>query len=150
MKKIITIIFYILSITSFSQPPTEFKYPGGDTIIVYPDGAYVPNEWINKAVDSTGVWREGTAKFYIALQRISSQQKEINLLEEKYKIYKINCDRIIEEANNKILISQQKNTDLSSKISKLKPWATIGKISTITVSAGVLIGAIVIIQNEIK
>jgi hypothetical protein len=150
MKKIITIIFYILSITSFSQSPTEFKYPGGDTIIVYPDGAYVPNEWINKAVDSTGVWREGTAKFYIALQRISSQQKEINLLEEKYKIYKINCDRIIEEANNKILISQQKNTDLSSKISKLKPWATIGKISTITISAGIVVGAIIIVKSEIK
>lgn len=133
---------FISSLTSYSQ--------GGDKIIVYPEGAYVPNWWIDKAVDSTGVWREGTAKFYIALQRLSSQQKEINLLEEKYTKYKSACDKSIDEANNEITLAYQKNAELSNKISKLKPWATIGKVSTITVSIGVITTAIVIIRNELS
>ncbi len=142
MKYILSILLFILSLTSYSQ--------GGDKIIVYPEGAYVPNWWIDKAVDSTGVWREGTAKFYIALQRLSSQQKEINLLEEKYIKYKSACDKSIDEANNEITLAYQKNAELSNKISKLKPWATIGKISTITVSIGVITTAIVIIRNELS
>jgi hypothetical protein len=142
MKYILSILLFISSLTSYSQ--------GGDKIIVYPEGAYVPNWWIDKAVDSTGVWREGTAKFYIALQRLSSQQKEINLLEEKYTKYKSACDKSIDEANNEITLAYQKNAELSNKISKLKPWATIGKVSTITVSIGVITTAIVIIRNELS
>ena len=140
MKYILSILLFILSLTSYSQ--------GGDKIIVYPEGAYVPNWWIDKAVDSTGVWREGTTKFYIAIQRISSQQREISLLEEKYTKYRSACDKSIDDANNEIILAYQKNAELSNKVSKLKPWATIGKISTVTVSVGVITTAIVIIRNE--
>jgi hypothetical protein len=154
MKKLMPILFLLLSLPMLGQnkakPNYGFEYPGGNKIIIYPDGAYVPNEWINKAIDSTGVWREGTAKFHIAIRRISSYQKEINILEDKHVAYKKSCDLSISEANKKLFLLKQENAELSSKIYKLKPWATIGKISTITVSAGVLIGAIVIIQNEIK
>jgi len=141
MKKFITIISLFISLLSYSQ--------NGDKIIVYPDGAYVPNWWIDKAVDSTGVWREGTSKFYIAVQRLSSQQKEISLLEEKYNKYKTACDKSIDKANNEITIAYQKNAELSSRINKLKPWATIGKISTVTISIGVIATAVVILRNEL-
>jgi hypothetical protein len=154
MRNIVLIIFMLLSLSLFSQdkskPNYGFEYPRGNKIIVYPDGAYVPNWWINKAVDSTGVWREGTTKFYIAVQRISSYQQEINILEDEYTAYKKSCSSSIDEANRKIFSTKQKNAELSDKISKLKPWATIGKISTITISAGIVVGAIIIVQNELK
>ena len=142
MKKLITILLLLISSLSYSQ--------SGDTIIVYQDGAYVPNWWIDEAVDSTGVWREGTSKFYIAIQRLSSQQREINLLEEKYNKYKTACDKSIDEANNEITIAYQKNAELSSEINKLKPWATVGKVSTITCSVGVITIATVVLLNGLK
>jgi hypothetical protein len=154
MKKLISIVFLLLSLPILGQNKTKpnygFEYPGGNKVIVYPDGAYVPNWWIDKAVDSTGVWREGTSKFYIAIQRISSYQQEINILENKYIAYKRSCELSIDEANKRIFANKQKNAELSAEISRLKPWATIGKISTITISTGILIGAIVVIQNEMK
>lgn len=142
MKKFITIILLFISLLSYSQ--------SGDKIIIYPDGAYVPNEWIDKAVDSTGIWRDGTSKFYIALQRISSQQKEISLLESKYINYKKACDKSIEDANDEITLAYQENAYLSSRINELKPWATIGKISTITISIGVITTAVVILKNQLN
>ena len=129
MKKLITILLLLISSLSYSQ--------SGDTIIVYQDGAYVPNWWIDEAVDSTGVWREGTSKFYIAIQRLSSQQREINLLEEKYNKYKTACDKSID-------------AELSLEINKLKPWATVGKVSTITCSVGIITIATVVLLNGLK
>lgn len=142
MRKLVTILLLFISLLSYSQ--------SGDKVIIYPDGAYVPNWWIDKAVDSTGVWRDGTAKFYTTILRVASQRREISLLEDKYAKYKASCDKSIDEANNEITLSYQKNAELSSKINKLKPWATIGKISTITISVGIVATAVVILRNELN
>lgn len=45
---------------------------GGDELRVFPDGAYVPNEWIDLATDSVADWREGSEKERNCVLRVVS------------------------------------------------------------------------------
>lgn len=48
----------------------------GSRIIIYPEGAYVPNAWINSAVDSVGAWRLGNGLRQNAVRKVASLVKE--------------------------------------------------------------------------
>ena len=50
---------------------------GGDVLRVFPDGAYVPNAWIDQATDSVGGWRAGSERERNCVLRVSSLNVEL-------------------------------------------------------------------------
>ena len=50
---------------------------------MFPDGAYVPNAWIDIATDSTAMWRKGSEENRVRINTVVSLSHEKRALEEQ-------------------------------------------------------------------
>lgn len=113
----------------------------GKHIVVTKQGAYVPNDWIDTAVDSAQVWRKSDAHFKIALLRVSSLAREAaatgaqrDSLAAKLgrtQFLADTCQSQLEEVDLHL-------QDCTEENARMKPWATFGKV-TVGVAVAVLV-----------
>lgn len=57
---------------------------GGRSIVIFPQGAYVPNGYIDQAADSAGTWRAGSERERNCVLSVSSVSVQRDAEHEKY------------------------------------------------------------------
>ena len=148
--RIVTLLFLLATVSSTAQTllPYNCKQCIGDgsQVVIFPTGAYVPDAWIDQAVDSTGVRNEGRSKHNAAVGVIATQARVIHTLDQLNDSLRSiqQRERVSFDLGQAELRQQLANRD--RKIGKLKGWAGIGKF---TVGVGIL-GAVVWGVNEIR
>lgn len=136
-------ILWTLSVQSQSLTGELLPPGGGDKIVVFPDGAYVPNAWIDTATDSTAVWQKGNAQKVSAVLRVSSMARENIALQQQRDSLGVANSRntlLVDSCDARYKVVDLRLGELEDENSKMIVWARVGKWTV-----GVVVTAVVII-----
>ena len=101
----------------------------GSRIVEFPTGAYVPDAWIDMAVDSVGEWRYNADRHAIARRIIVDQNKREAMLMSLIDSTDAAHEREVKAYELSLGLAQRDAQFYEDKVGRLKPWATIGKVS---------------------